>query len=101
MLAPLERWARPHPIVRPDRLRPVAMTMAAAAPFCSPDALLTAARITLWIFALDDAFDEELEPESSLIEQAHWCRGAARGSHPSGGRGALLQLLCDVRDELA
>ena len=54
----LERWAAHYPVIRAVRIRPLALSVAAAAPFSSVEALVSTARLSLWVFTVDDLFDE-------------------------------------------
>lgn len=54
----LHRWAARYPLIRRVRVWPVALSVAAAAPYSSVEALISTARLNLWVFTLDDLFDE-------------------------------------------
>lgn len=54
----LYQWATDYPLIRRARVWPLALSVAAAATFSSPEALVSTARLSLWVFTLDDCFDE-------------------------------------------
>lgn len=56
--ARLAAWTEPHPSIRRGRIEPVAMQMAASAPFALPQTLSLTLQVGLWIAALDDLLDE-------------------------------------------
>src|ERR1051325_7597713 len=59
----LHRWAARYPLIRRVRVWPLALSVAAAAPFTTVEALISTARLSLWVFTLDDLFDEESVPQ--------------------------------------
>src|SRR5579883_1472713 len=67
MVPTLHRWAARYPLIRRVRVWPLALSVAAAAPFSSVEALVAEARVSLWVFTLDDLFDEERVPERELM----------------------------------
>jgi hypothetical protein len=82
--------------------------LAATASFLSVRELLPAARLSMWLFAVDDLCDEGSAEERALGSAQRWSRlerGVAVLDEPAGsGSGdgdPLLQAIRDIRDELA
>jgi hypothetical protein len=96
----LADWLERYPIVRSIRAWPVALSVAAAAPSSSPQALTAVARLGLWIFALDDIFDERLLKEAELMRRATAYQELAHGQQRMWQGDQLLEALRDVRAEL-
>ncbi len=70
----LEAWAAEHPVIRPVRIRPLALTMAVCAPHYPAEALAAVGMLNLWVFALDDHFDEGLFPAEEYPSRVqHYC----------------------------
>src|ERR1051325_4822324 len=65
----LHRWAARYPLIRRVRVWPLALSVAAGAPFASTEALISTARLSLWVFTLDDLFDEERVPQAALMKR--------------------------------
>lgn len=97
----LHRWAARYPLIRRVRVWPLALSVAAAAPFASVDALIATARLSLWVFTLDDLFDEERVPRAELIRRADRYRAIAQHQPAPVTNDSLAAALCEVRDELA
>ena len=49
----LKLWAAAYSTIRTVRTFPLALSVAAAAPFATPSELLDTARVSLWVFTLD------------------------------------------------
>lgn len=97
----LHRWAARYPLVRRTRVWPLALSVAAAAPFSSVEALITTARLSLWVFTLDDLFDEERVPQAELTRRAERYRQLAHSRVAAQPGDSLAAALCEVRDDLA
>ncbi|HEX5501922.1 MAG TPA: terpene synthase family protein [Thermomicrobiales bacterium] len=97
----LHRWAARYPLIRRVRVWPLALSVAAAAPYSSVDALISTARLSLWVFTLDDLFDEERVPSAELMRRAERYRAIARGRPTPLARDSLATALAEVRDDLA
>src|SRR5438552_15844018 len=82
MVPPLHRWAARYPLVRRVRVWPLALSVAAAAPFSAVQALISTARVSLWVFTLDDLFDEEAVLESETMRRADRYRSLAHAGYP-------------------
>lgn len=59
LTADLGPWVRDWSVINPVRLPTTALTLAAAAPDWDPASLQLLIKMTLWIFSVDDAIDEE------------------------------------------
>ncbi|HEV2122674.1 MAG TPA: hypothetical protein VGW38_07860, partial [Chloroflexota bacterium] len=97
----LHRWAARYPLIRRVRVWPLALSVAAAAPFCSLEALISTARWNLWAFTLDDLFDEERVPQADLMRRAERYRTLSRSDAPAPSGDSLAAALCGIRDDLA
>jgi hypothetical protein len=97
----LHRWAARFPLIRRVRVWPLSLSVAAGAPFAPVEALISTARLSLWVFTLDDLFDEERVPQAELIKRAERYRALAHHeiAPPSGD--SLATALCEIRDDLA
>jgi hypothetical protein len=97
----LHRWAARYPLIRRVRVWPLSLSVAAGAPFTSVEALISTARLSLWVFTLDDLFDEERVPQVELMKRAERYRALAHReiTPPSGD--SLATALCELRDDLA
>jgi hypothetical protein len=96
----LAGWVERFPIVRSVRSWPVALSVAAAAPSSSLQALTAVTRLGLWIFALDDIFDERLFDEAELLRRARAYQEMAHGQQPGVRGDQLMEALREVRAEL-
>src|SRR5438067_13746490 len=74
----LDGWVRRYPAIRQVRVWPVALSVVAASPYNSRAAVLAVARLGLWVFALDDVFDEQQLPEVELLRRADRYQATAR-----------------------
>jgi hypothetical protein len=97
----LDEWAARFPLIRRVRVAPLALSVTAAAPFSSVEALISTASLSLWVFTIDDLFDEEALPEAELLERAARYRALAHGDIPCPKGDSLATALCEVRDDLA
>lgn len=102
MAQKLHRWAARYPLIRRVRAWPLALSVAAAAPFSSVDALVSTARVSLWVFTLDDIFDEERVTQAELMRRAERYRaiGAQQQRSPEDGD-SLAAALAEVREDLS
>lgn len=97
----LHRWAARYPLIRRVRVWPLSLSVAAGAPFTSVEALISTARLSLWVFTLDDLFDEERVPQSELMKRAERYRALAHSAMPCPTGDSLATALCELRDDLA
>jgi hypothetical protein len=97
----LDEWVARYPVIRQVRVWPVALSVVAASPHNTLDAVLAVARLGLWIFALDDVFDEEQLPERELMRRADRYQAIALGHSAAPDGDTLAAALNEVRDELA
>jgi len=97
----LHRWAARYPLIRRVRVWPLSLSVAAGAPFTPVEALISTARLSLWVFTLDDLFDEERVPQGELMKRAERYRALAHGEIACPNGDSLARALCDVRDDLA
>lgn len=97
----LHRWAARYPLIRRVRVWPLALSVAAAAPFASVEALISTARLSLWVFTLDDLFDEERVPQSELTKRAERYRGIAHNQLKAPAGDSLASALVEIRNDLA
>lgn len=97
----LHRWAARYPLIRRVRVWPLSLSVAAGAPFTSVDALISTARLSLWVFTLDDLFDEERVPQGELMKRAERYRALAHREIPCPTGDSLATALCELRDDLA
>src|SRR5437763_12194341 len=97
----LHRWAARYPLIRRVRVWPLSLSVAAGAPFTSVDALISTARLSLWVFTLDDLFDEERVPQSELMKRALRYRALAHREIACPAGDSLATALCELRDDLA
>ena len=97
----LDEWAARYPLIRRIRVQPLALSVTAAAPFCSVAELTSSARVSLWVFTLDDIFDEESFGPAELMRGAERYRAIARGRVRASSADDMEAALQDVRDDLA
>ncbi len=97
----LHRWAARYPLIRRVRVWPLALSVAAAAPFSDVDALIATARLSLWVFTLDDLFDEERVPPVELMKRAERYRAIAHNQIDPPAGDSLAAALWEVREDLA
>jgi hypothetical protein len=98
----LHRWALRYPLIRKVRVWPVCLSVAAGAPFASANVLTSMARMGLWIFTIDDMFDEEMVPYSELQRRvAHYHDILAGGRiNPQANRDTMALALHNIREDL-
>ena len=82
-------------------MAPLALSVAAGTPFSTVEAMISTARLSLWIFTLDDLFDEAQVPRAELIERAEGYRALAHREIRCPTGDSLALALCEVRDDLA
>ena len=97
----LHRWAAKYPLIRRVRVWPLSLSIAAAAPFSSVEALVATARVSLWVFTLDDLFDEERVPQSQLFKRAERYSAIARNLPTAPASDSLASALLEIREELS
>lgn len=97
----LHKWAARYPLIRRVRVWPLSLSVAAGAPFTSVEALISTARLSLWVFTLDDLFDEERVPQAELMKRADRYRALAHQQVPCPSGDSLATALCELRDDLA
>lgn len=97
----LHRWAARYPLIRRVRVWPLSLSVAAGAPFTSVEALISTARLSLWVFTLDDLFDEERVPQVELMKRAERYRALAHREITPPNGDSLATALCELRDDLA
>ena len=97
----LHRWAARYPLIRRVRVWPLSLSVAAGAPFTSVEALISTARLSLWVFTLDDLFDEERVPQSELMKRAERYRALAHREIAPPTGDSLATALCELRDEVS
>jgi hypothetical protein len=97
----LDRWAASYPLIRRVRAYPLALSVAAAESYGSVEAISSTARLSLWVFTLDDVFDEEVWPEAELMSHVDLYRAIALGEQSVTRGDSLEAALTDVRDDLA
>lgn len=97
----LHRWAARYPLIRRVRVWPLALSVAAAAPYSSVEALISTARLSLWVFTLDDLFDEERVPRRELMRRTARYQEIARGDSTPSARDGMAAALGEIRDDLA
>lgn len=101
MARDMHAWAATYPLIRRVRVWPLALSVAAAAPFSDAEALTSTARLSLWVFTLDDLFDEEGVPQPELMRRAERYRHIAQFRDVPTRSDSLAAALRDVRDDLA
>ena len=71
----LTEWSKDFGVVRPVRILPICLSVTAAAPFADLQAIIDTARVSIWIFALDDLFDEgQFTPARLALQADHYER---------------------------
>jgi len=96
----LRLWAVRYPLIRRVRVWPLALSVAAAAPFASAQTLISTARVSLWVFTLDDIFDEERVPEREMVRRVDRYRALVRGMPTEMGEDSLAVALREIRADL-
>ncbi|HLZ31517.1 MAG TPA: terpene synthase family protein [Chloroflexota bacterium] len=95
-------WAERYPLIRGVRVAPLSLSVAAGGfPFTTLEALISTARLSLWVFTVDDLFDEGHAAEHELIERAECYRALIHREVACPPNDGLATALCDVRDDLA
>ena len=97
----LHRWAARYPLIRRVRVWPLSLSVAAGAPYASVEALISTARLSLWVFTIDDLFDEERVPRVELFKRAARYRALAHREIACPSGDSLATALCETRDDLA
>jgi hypothetical protein len=99
----LHRWAARFPLIRRVRVWPLCLSVAAAAPFASVSALVSMARMSLWVFTIDDLFDEEMVPFAELRRRVVRYKAVLAGTSVEAKRerDTLVLALQDIRDDLS
>ncbi len=99
----LHRWAAKYPLIRRVRVWPLSLSVAAAAPFVQASNLVSMARMNLWVFTIDDLFDEEIVPFAELKRRVTRYHDILAGASydPKRDRDTLVLALQDIRDDLA
>ncbi|MBV9119069.1 MAG: hypothetical protein JOZ39_00040 [Chloroflexi bacterium] len=100
MVPPLHRWAARYPLIRRVRVWPLSLSVAAAAPHSSVEALIASARVSLWVFTLDDLFDEERVPQGELMKRAERYRAIAQDQPTAQAPDSLASALREIRQEI-
>lgn len=98
--AGLDAWAARFPLIRRVRVRPLALSVAAAAPYSTDAALISTARLSLWVFTLDDIFDEELLPAGELARCVENYRRIALDRVHDRASDQMAIALHEVREDL-
>jgi hypothetical protein len=97
----LHEWVARYPLIRGVRVAPLSLSVAAAGfPFATVEALISTARLSLWVFTVDDLFDEGQVPQDELIERAERYRALVHREIRCPPNDSLATALCDVRDDL-
>ncbi|MEX2430978.1 MAG: terpene synthase family protein [Dehalococcoidia bacterium] len=97
----LDGWASACPEINRGRILPLVLSIAAAAPFCSPAAIESTARMSLWVFALDDMFDDQRYMDGELIRRAKHYQSIAIGTATADPSDPMAAVLQEVRSDLA
>jgi hypothetical protein len=98
----LHQWVARYPLIRDVRVAPLALSVVAGGfPFATVEALISTARLSLWVFTVDDLFDEGHVPQGELIERAERYRALIHREIPCPPNDSLAAALCDIRDDLA
>jgi hypothetical protein len=98
----LDAWAIRYPLMRRVRIWPLSLSVAAgAAPGTAVEAVISTARLSLWVFSLDDLFDEDRLPQVELTTRAERYRALAHFEIRCPSDDSLATALCEVRDDLA
>jgi hypothetical protein len=99
----LHKWAARYPLMRRVRVWPVCLSVAAAAHFTSADIVVNMARMSLWIFTIDDLFDEEIVPFAELRRRIARYNDILAGARADQRRerDKLALALQGIRDDLS
>lgn len=103
LTADLKPWAEASAVINPVRLPVVALTVAACAPSWNPALLQLLAKVTFWIFSIDDAIDAEGLPDEVLTSKvASWRTVLEDPLRPTpGGGDEHAALLAEIAAEIA
>lgn len=107
ILAPLlTEWVLRYPIIRPARTPMAALSTALVstegAAGVSPADYLPVAKMTLWIFGVDDVTDEQIVPLDEIRRRsAAWYEIAQRGCHGAVPKDELTEVLVEIRKDLS
>lgn len=98
----LNHWAARYPLIRRVRVWPVCLSVVASARFVPINALHTMGRVGLWLFTIDDLFDEEIVPVVELQRRVVRYKEIVSGAplKPRGERDTLAYALHDIQEEL-
>jgi hypothetical protein len=100
--AELTAWSAGIPCILEVRVWPLALAMAAGVPALDVQALAAVGRLNLWVFALDDLFDDgSLAILAMRRRAARYCALACGRALGEGASDPLARLLVDVRECLA
>ncbi|MFL5801105.1 MAG: terpene synthase family protein [Roseiflexaceae bacterium] len=99
----LHPWVARYPLIRRVRVWPLCLSVVAAAPFCAVSSLASMARMSLWVFTIDDLFDEESVPYNELHRRVdRYLQFLDTGqAMPREKHDTLTNALHDIRDDLA
>ena len=97
----LSAWAGGFTTIRSVRIVPICLTVAAAAPFADVQTVVDTARVSVWIFALDDLFDEAGLSHQELQERAERYKRILRDQPVDVWRDELAQMLTVVKKGLS
>jgi hypothetical protein len=99
----LHPWVARYPLIRRVRVWPLCLSVAAAAPFCDVASLVSMARMSLWVFTIDDLFDEESVPYNELHRRVDRYQELLNTGQvaPREKRDTLTNALQDIRNDLA
>jgi hypothetical protein len=98
----LHRWAVRYPLIRRVRVWPISLSMAAVARFLSVAEVVSMARMCLWIFTIDDIFDEEIVPFPALRRRVERYKAILNGTRADRRRDqdTLVFALQEIVDDL-
>lgn len=66
-------------LIRAIRIIPISLVVSGSAPFCSVDSLRLAVEVGLWLFGLDDIFDEKIFDTKNLLHRIRIYRDIIHG----------------------
>ncbi len=97
----LQAWAELHPFVRPKRISTLALVVATVLPHLPFDDALLVAKLTLWIFGIDDQIDEQLLPLPEAQRKAQSWRALLGGETNPTSDDELTNVLWQIREQLS
>jgi hypothetical protein len=99
----LHPWVARYPLIRRVRVWPLCLSVVAAAPFCAVPSLVSMARMSLWVFTIDDLFDEEIVPYNELHRRVDCYQQLLHSGQvpPHEKPDTLANALQDIREDLA